>query len=347
MKFESQIKRICSVLVILMSVSAAGCGGGGGGTDEDSSSNAIPEGAITYNVGNYWYDDDAVHQDLTVTKGEAGSATVWADLQGEYDSTTGIITAEINRYMIIGSTSLWSKYNSYVNTCWVTVTDEIEMAAGGSPAKGAWKITFNGISLYQLGFDSIILEVTGSGLDVTACLDNAAVQYESLSWDDLDAIENQDDPPACQLFSWVAYSVWMLYYEIIFIEGNTITAFDDRLGEFASSKTITIDGAVFPPNTGTAGSLEITWVDSSGNGTPGERDGFSCSFTNWWEDDPADDYDMLYNGELNFMEYIGGDDSAGFNCIFDGFTMQETYNGSVETDSALTLNGGFHLSMSW
>jgi hypothetical protein len=347
MKTNILAKLVCLLILVLLSVSAAGCGGGGGDDDEGSPNTLVPEGTITYNVGNYWWSD--TDQDLKITKGEAGSASVWADLQGEYDSSTDLITAEIDKTMLVGSTSLWSNYNSYVDTCWVTVIDEIEMQAGEPPTKGAWRINLNGHSFDKLGFNSIILDVTSTGLDISAYLNDAAVQgmSTSLTWDQLDNIEGQEDPPAYQLFSWACYSVWMLYYEIIFIEGNTITIFDDKFDELASSHSITIGGKVFPPNTGTAGSLGITWIDSSGDGSLGYRDGFECSFVNWWEDNPDDDYDMLFNGGLNFMEYVGGEDSIGFNCIFDGFTLQETYNGKIQTDSTLTLNGGFHLSESW
>jgi hypothetical protein len=345
MKMNDYAGLILSVFLIFLSIGGIGCGGGG---SDESSNSLIPEGPITYNIGNYWYTDDA-GQDLQIVRGGTALINLWADLEGVYDTRTEQISVKQNRSITAQSTSLWEEYNSYVNTCIITVLNEIQMNMGDFPTQGAWKITFDGQSFDLLGFDSINMEITGTGVTMTAYLSDNPVEgmSESLTWEELSDIEDQDDPPAYQFFCWVGYSVWIYYYEIIGIEYSSMKQIYDNATDLALNETVTVNGPVFPPDTGTRGKLVLTWIDSSGDRIMGQRDSFACSFTNWWEDVPANDRDGLFDGDMYLTEFIKNDNDLGFNCSFNNFILRETFNGSADEDSRLTMNGGFHLHLSW
>jgi hypothetical protein len=335
---------VFSLFLIIFSIGGTGCGGGGGGSSSES---LIPEGPITYNIGTYSIGD--VEQHLQINSGKTGLTNVSADLQGIYDTTTNHITVEQNRSVTVQSNTLWEDYNSYVNTCRVTVLNEIHMNKGEFPTQGSWEISFEGQNFESLGFDSIIMEITDTGVDITAYLSDSPIDGMpvSLTWDELDGIGDQDDPPAYQLFSWIGYSVWMYYYELMGIEYSSMKQIYDNATDLALNETVTINGPVFPPDTGTRGKLVLTWIDSSSDGIMGQRDSFTCSFTNWWEDVPANDRDGLFNGSMYLTDFIKNDNNLGFNCEFNSFIINETYNGAVVEGSQLTVNGGFKLLLSW
>lgn len=344
MKLNTYTGLVFSLFLIFFSIVGIGCGGGGGGSSSES---LIPEGPITYNIGIYSKGD--VEQHLQINSGETGLTNVWADLQGIYNTTTNHITVEQNRNVTVQSNTLWEDYNSYVNTCRVTVLNEIQMNKGEFPTQGSWEISFEGQNFESLGFDSIIMEITDTGVDITAYLSDNPIDGMpvSLTWDELNGIGDQDDPPAYQLFSWIGYSVWMYYYELMGIEYRSMKLIYDNAADIALHKKATIDGTEFPPGAGTAGKLVLTWIDSSGDGIMGQQDSFDCSFTNWWEDNPADDHDALINGDIYLTDFIKNDNNLGFNCEFSSFVINETYNGSVDEGSQLTVNGGFSLHLSW
>jgi len=341
MKPNAYTGLVFSLFLIFFSIVGAGCGGGGGG---GSSESLIPEGPITYIISN---NDN--EQYLQISSGQTGLTNVWADLQGVYDTTTNHITVEQNRSVTVQSNTLWKDYNSYVNTCRVTVLDEIHMNKGEFPTQGAWKITFIGQNFESLGFDNIIMEITDTGVTITAYLSENPIDDMpvNLTWNELDGIGDLDDPPAYQLFSWIGYSVWMYYYELMGIEYRSMKLIYDNAADIALNKKVTIDGTAFPPGTGTPGKLVINWIDSSGDGIMGQRDSFTCLFTNWWEDIPEGDHDALFNGTIYLTDFSKTDNNIGFNCEFSSFSVNETYNGSVDEGARLTMNGGFSLRLSW
>ncbi len=344
MKPNAYTSLIFSLFLIFFSIGGTGCGGGGGGSDSGS---LIPEGPITYNIGTY--SDNGIEQHLQIIRGEAGLINVWADLQGVYDTTTSQITVEQNRSITVQSDSLWQDYNAFVETCLIAVHNEIQMNKGDFPAQGAWKITFTGQNFESLGFDSIIMEITDTGVTITASLSDNPIEGMpvSLTWDELDDIGDQEDAPVYQLFSWIGYSVWMYYYELMGIEYSSMKQIYDNATDLALNETVTVNGQRFPPDTGTRGKLILTWIDSSGDRIMGQRDSFACSFTNWWEDVPASERDGLFNGSMYLTDFVKNDNNLGFNCEFNSFAVNETYNGSVVEGSQLTVNGGFSLNLSW
>jgi hypothetical protein len=164
---------------------------------------------------------------------------------------------------------------------------------------------------------------------------------EYLSWVDLEKVEDADNPPALQYFGWAACSAWRFYYGQVLNACDFLVLLSGNDADLAASTTIELAGAEFAGN---KGSLSITWSDASGDGTLGWQDDFSCTFNDWWVDDPDNDVDTMLNGRAGLMHYLEDEGFLGFDLVFDDFLQQETIGGKIEEDG-IRLDGGFCLTV--
>jgi hypothetical protein len=269
------------------------------------------------------------------------------NLTGTLNRTNGDLTVDENRSMGFTLPSPFIEAE--------TLSIGILIPSGGGivspgnqqyPASGALQINVSsGVS----GFDRVMGEILATGVRITAYDGPDPVAGPvSLTWQQFEALDNNNTAEDYQRVARYSYSAMEFTFEqfsLTYLLLATVVENDDLL---QSSRSIVGNSDVFS-GTGRAGTLQIDWQDTSGNGDLGPGDAFVGTFSEFWIDDPTDDIDRMYNGVLTLSGYTenqGAVNNVGGTFVFNNFREQETEGNMLSPDTS-TVNGGFNVLISW
>ncbi len=274
------------------------------------------------------------------------------DMEGIYNTATQETTLNPDSTISVDGTDLM------FGELDISVTQLVKWEGTDIPTQGAFEVQ-SGPDTIQL---SINPDVGGgvSGVDVT--FESNTVSF---TWDDFDDLEEDPTAPAylqtagfaLTSFEFVTEHIWYAFQAVQTIKVN------ETVLEAAGSNTVGLTETCerFPPQNGSSGTREFTWLDTNLSGDLNAGDGFEVAFNTdingCWYDDPEDDIDMLINGTLELNQYNRDLDQfnnltgMGADVRFDDFVEQETeeVNGEhiVLDDFMLTTEGGFNMMITF
>ena len=331
-------------LLLLASVMMFGCGGGGG----DEGGGAAPQPApsvpvtVNYNIGT-----SANPLVATLQPGGVTFTLTAINLTGTLNRDNGDLTVDEARSMSFTLPSPFIEEETL--TIGILVPTGGEIVSPGNqqnPSSGALQIN---VSSGVIGFDRVMGEILATGVRITAYDGPDPVAGPiSLTWAEFEALENNAGAAPYLRVARYSYSAMEFIFEqfsLTYLLLSTIVENDDLL---QSSRSIIGNSDVFS-GTGRAGTLQIDWQDTSGNGDLGPGDAFVGTFSEFWIDDPTDDIDRIYNGLLTLSGYTenqGAVNNVGGTFVFNNFREQETEGNMLSPDTS-TVNGGFNVLISW
>jgi hypothetical protein len=372
-------KHINSVPVFLMLalliVSLAGCFGGGDEDDDVADVPATVPDQLNYEIR------QGVGVSLTVDAGQPASQVIVSSafLTGSYNRITEAFTLVpfAPRIMSVSASDFLAELDTQlteeINDPAVTVNFSqyamqiVESAAwvgNGDPVSGKFDI-------YDGPFRKITVTVNPAGVDITYLPFGEAtlpgqIGSDSVTWDELDGLFDDDTAEPYARVAAFAYSVLRFMYEQgdLVIRTLEYIAENDTLLQQQSMVSESCDAYPLAPDLPVAdpGMSTLNWVDDSLNNELGGGDSFFWIFDQCWSDDATDNIDLLFHGKLDMLNYaetvindvitrIGfeaGDNNTSGIIYYDlVLTETETDTNSasviIKVDEALTINGGFDM----
>jgi hypothetical protein len=339
------VKFCAKFLFFLLSIICIGCGGG---SDDSSGGGSTPAPApdvpntVTYQMG-------TTSNPLVATLQPGGLTFTLTsiNLGGTLNRDTGDLTVAENRSMVFTLSP-----SPFIEEETLTVGILTPSGSGGIVSPGNQQYPSSGVLQINVtsgvtdDFDRVVGEILLTGVRIQPFKGvNSIAEPTELSWAEFEALETDAGAAQYLRVARYAYNALEFVFEqfsLSYLLLSTIVDYEDLL---QSNGSIIGNSKIFP-GTGSAGTLRIDWLDASGNGDLGPADNFFGTFTQFWIDDPTDDIDRMYNGELGLLGYIETQNSAGGNLVFDNFTLRETEGNTISPDTT-TINGGFSLLFSW
>lgn len=162
--------------------------------------------------------------------------------------------------------------------------------------------------------------------------DGVYEEFVSLTWQEFDDLGDSEEVPEWQLLGAFAYNATIEYmFELAQFGINAFDFLDDALeqaGQVVVECTAFSDiGLSVPPPLPSApvipdqGLLTFSWLDDAADGSLGPGDSFIMAFDFCLDDDPFDDYDDMYNGEvgLNSLTEVYEQRAAGQTLVRIGW----------------------------
>lgn len=281
----------------------------------------------------------------------AAMAVSASDFLAELDTELEIALGE-------GNVVNFSNYSLHVNTTVAWVGDD-------NPTSGEFDIRDGHIPAHKITV-RVIPDADGQGtpgVDIIFVPTDSPNQSTLLTWEQLDGVF--DDPtaePYARIASF-AYSMLRFMYEqgeLVIFALNFLGDNDDLLEQIGQVSEICDTYPLAPsPAVLDPGMSQVSWYDASHDNSLGSGDTFYLDFTECWDDDETDDFDTLYDGTVNFVNYtevesggvltrIGFEPTTGTGGIdFDYLEITETEttvsNVILETSETITLTGGFSM----
>jgi hypothetical protein len=218
----------------------------------------------------------------------------------------------------------------------------------------------------QLAERHIRVSLTPTGIDITYYPDGEAGQSypESFTWEQVDGLFENSNAEDFSRVAAFAYNVLRFMYEqgelvissLEYLSENDLDLEQNlSLAESCDTYPYATDQQVSDP-----GEALITWYDDSFDGSLGPGDSFLVFYTECWNDDQDDKFDLIYHGTVNLVSYVEVENAGVVTRV--GFEPFQTTSGGVdyenlevietETDDSaqkifidengkLVLNGGF------
>jgi hypothetical protein len=337
-----------AVLFLFTVLSSCGGGGDGGGGGEGDGTVVFPD------VYNYSFGVDALDpftissynaQDTGITLGTLGPLIgTYALESGEWSMGAGSMVNVRN-----------IQWQTPDDTFTITVTNELVGTVGDKPDTGSFQVSG--------GSTPIIVVVTSQGVTLNG---------ELYTWDAYLSLYADSGEDLWKREGALAGLIISLLQEEIAFSADSLSLIETSKATLEIPQDLVYAGDTFPgtppASLPATGSRTLTWDYASGDTTVGPGDNFSWSFDWFWSDDPANDLDYLYNGEislLGLLEYKdeGGSDvlitdmgflpegaSAG-GVFYDGFLVMVTEEVSpdvvvINSDDSLVYDGGYTIVFS-
>jgi hypothetical protein len=105
------------------------------------------------------------------------------------------------------------------------------------------------------------------------------------------------------------------------------------------------------PGNGSTGTKIFSWTDENSSGDIDLGDTVEVSFSSCWNNNPNNDHDTFYEGKIHFTDYLKAANPGGNSAsvLLESFIITETEldNGAytIDSDSAMTLTGGFDFTL--
>lgn len=349
---------IVAGMVILTALSLGSCGGGGDGGDDVDIPATIPD-VLSYGI------KQADGTDLVITQAENQAAISSAMLTGTFDRIDNNFTlVPFGPAMSVDAESfLDDLYDTQFNRYVMQVNKTLAWKADDAPTEGEFDIRD------QIEQALIRVSVTPTGVDLT--YDPASVADDPLSssvpWEVFDSLFEDESAQEYQRIAAFAYNVLRFLYEQggLVIDSLEYLSENDLLLEQNMSQFESCDPypyAATDPTVSDPGETLMTWSDESFDGSLGPGDSFLVFYTECWVNEETDDFDQLYHGAVNLVNYVEVENAGvvtrvGFEPFqttsggidFDNFEIIETETDAnqqlviIEQASKLILNGGFSM----
>lgn len=139
-------------------------------------------------------------------------------------------------------------------------------------------------------------------------------EYEetvSLTWQQFDDLGEFEAAPEWQLLGSFAYDATIEFmFELAQAGIDSFEFIDDDLAQggqrviaCSAFSDLGLSVPPAPPVIPDQGSLTFSWLDDSGNGSVGPGDSFNMAFAYCLDDDPDDDIDDMFNGEIGLNSF--------------------------------------------
>lgn len=254
----------------------------------------------------------------------------------------------------IGEVVNFSDYSLHVKTASTWIGND-------NPTSGVFEI-------YDDAVRKIRVSVNGTtGVDIIYWPFGEGFPSETIptvAWGDFDGLYDDTNAAAYARVASFAFSMLRFMYEqgelvILALEfiGDNDTLIE-QIGSIEESCD-TYPFAPLPPPTVIPGMSRVSWSDASHDNSLGAGDTFYLDFTECWDDDPNNDFDTLYNGTVNFVNYTevqsggvltrigfepgtvpGGVDFESLKITETETTLSNVLIADTET---ITLTGGFSM----
>jgi len=282
--------------------------------------------------------------EVSVGFGNTLLGTINLDVSGTGDVTLLSTVTDAGSTMTITVTSAAEPTLS--GTAAFNVTEAISAGVFDDPTSGAFEI------VHALG--TITVDISSTGVLVS--LDGGTPV--PATWEEFTDLLDDDQAPAFVRVASLAGGAYEFIFELALdaadeLDGLEAVTLSSQLVEMCDMFTGTQ-----PPNVIAQGTATISW-SGSGELAPGQS--FLAEFDNCWFDDPTDDTDELWNGQIQLANYVEEID-ANNNLTRIGFAPDASVAGGVEflsfkieeTDEAmgvftidptntLVVSGGFSL----
>ena len=345
-----------AVLSVLFLVS---CGGGGGGDGDVVDDPATVPDVLSYEIR------QTTGIDLVINQAEKQATVSSALLTGSFDRINeGFTLLPFGPSMSVDAESfLDGLYDTEFNQYVLQVTGTLKWKGDDSPTDGKFDIRD------QITQALIQVSVTPAGVDLAYFPSSVAENplSSSISWEAFDSLFENQSAEDYQRIAAFAYNLLRFMYEQGGLVINSLEYLSDNdllleqnLSLFESCDPYPY--ATTDPTVSDPGETLITWNDSSFDGSLGPGDSFLVSYTECWDNEESDNFDQLYNGAVNLVNYVEVENAGvitriGFEPFqalagginFDNFEIIETETDAnqglviIEQAEKLILKGGFSI----
>jgi hypothetical protein len=343
-------------IVVLSVLFLGGCGGGGDGDVVDTPA-TVPD-VLSYEI------KQADGIDLVIDQGGEQVTISSSLLTGSFERNDSDFTlVPFGPAMSVDAESfLGGLYDTQFNQYVLQVNKILIWSGDSSPTDGEFDIRD------QTAQALIRVNITPTGVDLAYSPPSGAESplSSSISWEVFDGLFEDESAEEYQRIAAFAYNLLRFMYEqgglvidlLEYLSDNDLLL-EQNLSLFKSCDTYpyATTETVSDP-----GETLITWTDESSDGSLGPGDNFLVFFTECWDNEETDDFDQLYHGEVNLVNYVEVEDAGMITRV--GFEPFETQSGGIdfvnfeiietETEvnqqqviideaSKLILNGGFSM----
>lgn len=319
-------------------------GGGGGGNDVISSDDPAPTlpSRIQYSIGGPYGDPSTSG---LVFSNNSNTLTVSFALKGSYTHSTHSYTLDAGPVPPFKVSTTYPGFDLLWDSFDIAVTRTLEWQLGEKPTAGQFRSLAG--DYVQITINN---SVNGSGVaGVDIRYEGGSPQSASLTWDQFDALlDNPASAPTYQVQAAFTYAVIQKVYRYL---QTTVDQFDTvRLQESAMEAAGSGTGIKLScdPLNGSAGSMQLTWIDGPGERATavGPGDDFKLRYSQCWQDDSRLAQDTLYaSGETRFSQYSESSDPfrLGFSDVIStNLVVTDTHeSGGVITNGDTTTINSF------
>jgi hypothetical protein len=280
---------------------------------------------------------------LTGTTGSGTFSVTHLDLAGSYNRSTKASTLLENRGIAFNISNTPAALGGGAMTIGITTPagSTAQWVSGSDPTAGKYLVTVT-------GRDQITVQVNSGGTGVDISVLGASIA--SLTWAQLVSAVETSAVPEVVLAS-LAYNALQTVYRCIsatYTMLEVVMANQDTL----TQGMINVDGTALPGYT--PASMSAQWGDANGNSNIDPGDNFMSRFSNWWVNNPGQDY--FYHGRLLWMNYWEGTNSSGnfvggdfkIGITGDEFFEEEVNSGAPDLGTRITYKeSGFLFLLSW
>lgn len=354
-----------SLLILILAV-ISGCGGGGDDGEVVEIPADIPE-LLNYEI------HQSTGISLNLNQGGGDATVTSTSLVGTFNRITEEFTLNIQpAAMTVSAADFLSVLdmelgNVHFSDYRLHVINVMSWVGDNNPTSGVFDIFDDAVRKITVSVNPDVNNTGMPGVDVTYWPngegDPGSSVLESFTWDELDAVFDDTSADAYARIASFAYSMLRFMYEQSELVIHTLEFLGDNDASLEQIGSIAESCDTFPlaplPPALDPGMSKVSWYDASHDNSLGSGDTFYLDFTECWDDDETDDFDTLYDGTVNFVNYtelesggvltrIGFEPTAGLSGIdFDYLEITETEttvsNVILETSETITLNGGFSM----
>ena len=364
--FIFKYTHIFAGIVLVGIFSLAGCGGDDDGEAVDTPA-TVPD-LLNYEIRQVY---DIYNTKLEINQGidqDRKLVTIESTLlTGSYRRSPEkftLLSSPVALMTVSATDFLDNLMSGQLNIFSLAVNKTFEWEGDSSPTSGEFDLCVGGVNRIRVTVNpDVNNEQAGeqAGVDITDLPDGVPI---SVTWEEFDGLfENEAADDYAQVASF-AYGILRFIYEqgglvidsLEYLSENDLEL-EQNLSLFESCDPYpyATDQLVSDP-----GEALITWTDDSFDGSLGPGDSFLVFYTECWNDDETDNFDQLYHGTVNLVnyvevEYAGEVTRIGFEPFqtpaggidFDNFEIIETQTDTnqqlvlIDEAGKLVLNGGF------
>jgi hypothetical protein len=259
-------------------------------------------------------------------------------LTGSYNRNTLAFTLNVQPdAMNVSAADFLSQLDSDLGTDFsnysLHVTEDVAWVGDDNPSSGV-------LEIYDDPVRKITISVVSTGVEITywpnGADDPSSSQTDSLTWEEFDSVFGEPTAESYTQIAAFAHSLLRFMYEQgdLVIQALELIGENDTLLEETGSVEESCDVYPLPPSPAVAnnpGLIRVNWYDADNSIDLGPGDTVYLSFIECWDDDESDNFDTLYDGGVNLVNYTEVESGGVLTRI--GFEPSSTSDGGIVYDN--------------